>query len=281
MRQSAILILFILSLSACRDKVICPAFQSTYILDDSVRMAYYSYLWKIDKDERLRYLANQNPPLLDSAGVVVASAAKGTDYFAYVEPYVVDPDEVRKSKYGMVKYEPYWLKNYQMRTAPMENLLAPDPVEQPVIEDVGKFVESDFTDSVAVADTTAIAVAALEEDEFDTLDIPTLAVVEPPKPTTELKYLYRYDPNDKALNVDQAYYNKHFGKYLYTRVPIVEPKEPVADVPADSVSSGGIGAFFKALFSGGARIPIGETIEEDPVVSPPAEIIEEDPNSGF
>ncbi len=276
MRQLSAVIIIILCLASCRDKIICPAFQSTYILDDSVRMAYYSYLWKIDKDERLKYLASQKPVSLDSAGAVVASVGKGIDYFAYVEPYVVTPDEVKKTKFGIVKYEPYWLKNYELRTAPKENILAPEPIEEPpVVEDVGEFIASDFSDSAAVViDSTATIVSS----EEDTLDIPTLAIVEPAKPKTELKYLYRYDPNDKALNVEQAYYNKHFGQYLYTRVPIQEEvSEPLPDNPADSVSFGG---FFKGLFKGKKvkSDPIIQEVEVEPSLD---DAIKEDPNSGF
>lgn len=279
MRQILVLVIFFVCLSACRDKVICPAFQSTYILDDSVRSVYYSYLWKIDKEERLKYLADRKmPPPMDSSGVVLASAGDAIDYFAYVEPYTVTPDEVRKTRFGMVKYEPYWLKNYQLRTAPMENVLAPDPIEKETpVEDVGEFVASDFSDTASLV-TDSTMMADVEEDTFQ---IPKLAQVVPPKPTTEVKYLYRFDPEDKQLNVEQAYYIKHFGKYLYTRVPIQEEPDPVADLPADSLADDG-GGFFKNLFGGGNKNKVDDPVEEEPPADPPVdEVIEEDPSSGF
>jgi hypothetical protein len=257
----------LLLLTGCQDRVICPAFQSTYILDDSVRIAYYSPLWKIEKEERDRYLAEQKSKLqpLDSLGAVVASVGNTTDYFAYVEPYVLDATEVKKTKYGIVKYEPYWLKNYRLRTAPMEDILAPPlPVTEPVVEDVGEFLASDFIEDTPT-DTSVVANLDLEVDA-DTFEIPTLAIVEPPKPTKEIKYLYRYDPNDKALNVEQAYYNKHFGQQLYTYVAIKPPAPPVSEVPEEEKVS--FLDFFKNLFKGGM-----EETADDPAADP--DLIEE------
>ena len=58
--------------------MICPAFQSTYILDDSTRQAYFSYVWQLDENTRTQFLAKQkgqDPE--DSLGVV---AQPKTDY---------------------------------------------------------------------------------------------------------------------------------------------------------------------------------------------------------
>ncbi|MEQ8471009.1 MAG: hypothetical protein RIC35_07485 [Marinoscillum sp.] len=275
-----------LCISSCRDKVICPAFQSTYILDDSVRSVYYSYLWKLDVAEREKYLAGLITPATvdpaDSAalgGPVIASTAQ-TDYFAYLEPYKVREREVKKNKYGMVKYEPYWLTNYQQKTAPMENVLAPPPppVIEPVdtVKDVGQFVASDFSDSLTM-DSTAV-VANMEADTlgYDSLDIPSFpSIVQAPpqKPKLETQYLYKYDPKDKELNVEQAYYNKYFGQYLYRRVPVME-EPPASENPEAENEGGGVFAFFKGLFdkkevksdsvSVKVKPPIVET-EEPPV----------------
>jgi len=286
--------MIILTITACRDKVVCPAFQSAYILDDSVRQVYYSYLWKLDEAERLNYLSTKrqaNAVVSDSsassADAVVASN-NSVDYFAYVEPYMTDPREVRKSKFGMVKYEPYWLKNYQLRTAPKENVLTPPPPSVPVA-DQGEFYASDFNDSISadttniplVSDSVMLASSYAEEDSFE---IPKLAQVEPPKPATELKYLYRYDPNDKALNVEQEYYNRHFGQYLYARVPIQQPVEDQGNIVSDSLSTDN-GGFFKGLFSFMGKKKVVEEdplVEEPPLEEPPVdESIKEDPNSGF
>lgn len=243
MRHIIALLFLITVFSGCRDKVICPAFQSTYILDDSVRLTYYSYLWKIEKDERLQYLADQRASSSDSA-MLVANVG-GTDYFAYVEEFMVPPNEVNKTRFGIVKYEPYWLKNYELKSAPMENVLSPKNAveEQPV--DVGEFVESDFSDTLNVAgDTTAVALGAVgEEDSLDTFKLPTLARAPKPKPKKETVYLYRYDPKDKMLNVEQEYYNKHFGQQLYRKVEVVEPRPQ----QLDTASGGGFWDFFDFL----------------------------------
>lgn len=249
MRLITILIVLVF-LGSCKDKVICPAFQSTYILDDSVRAVYYSYLWKLDEETRLKYLADQRPKSTDSTGAVVASVAEGVDYFAYVEPYIVEPREVRKTKYGMVKYEPYWLKNYRHRTAPMENVLAPDPIEKDTVVDVGEFVASDFSDSTAVGTDGTASVASADSTAEEVFELPTIARAEPPKPKTQVKFLYGYDPEDKMLNVEQEYYNKHFGKYLYVNEPIVYDSATSAPDSAAAENSGWLKRFFQRLFSG-------------------------------
>lgn len=264
MRLIITLILFVLCISSCKDKVICPAFQSTYILDDSVRSVYYSYLWKLDPAEREKYLLSTRPaPVqrdstdttgLGSPGGPVIASTSQTDYFAYLEPYKVAEREVKKNKFGMVKYEPYWLANYRQKTAPMENVLAPPlpPVIEPVdtVKDVGEFVASDFSDSVAIDSTALLASVGVDSLGYDSLDIPSFpSIVQapPPKQKFETQYLYNYDPNDKQLNVEQAYYNKYFGQYLYRKVPVIEspPETPVSEGEA---SKGGLGGFFKGLF---------------------------------
>lgn len=263
MRQILVFLAIVLCFSACRDKVICPAFQSTYILDDSVRTIYYSYLWRLDEDERMTYLAQQKTKMDTSrtmandttavGGPVLASASNEVDYWAYVAQYKVPERDVNKNKFGMVKYEPYWLKNYRQRTAPMENVLTPP--EPPIIpadtmKDVGEFVASDFSDSVAMdsmslaaqldvqIDSTSLA----EEDSFDLPSFPPIAKMAEKEEKPETKWLYRYDPKDEMLNVEQQYYNKYFGDQLYVRV--------VKNlVPEDTTSVEKEGGFFKNLFN--------------------------------
>ena len=226
------MLIIILSLAACKDKIICPAFQSTYILDDSVRMAYYSYVWKLDEIERTKYLTSLNQPKQqDTSGAITIPSGTKIDYYAYAGQYVVPAREVKKTKYGIVKYEPYWLKSHHLRTAPMENVLAPDAPYVPQMDtsavEVGDIVAADFTDSVAL-DATVVAQEGVVSDSLpdESFKLPTLARAPPPPPKPPTKYLYGYDPEDKALNVEQDYYNKYFGEYL-----IAKPREKVADVP--------------------------------------------------
>lgn len=251
MRQSlSVLFIVIILISGCRDKVVCPAFQSTYILDDSVRLIYYSYLWKLDKEERSTYLARQRTNPNDTLETPALQAPQ-TDYYAYLEPYVVSPNEVRKSKYGIVKYEPYWLKNYQLRTAPMENILAPPAIPQPDTSavDIGDFVASDFSDTLKIADDSLSLALNAESDTSDFV-YPSLVIPPPPKPKKETVFLYRYDPEDETLNVEQQYYNKHFGHLLYTtrEVPVEQPQvsEPAIQTDTTAVTAGGL----KGLFQG-------------------------------
>lgn len=271
MRHTIALFIMIIALSGCRDKVICPAFQSTYILDDSVRLTYYSYLWKLDKGERLKYLASQRPANVDSS--TVAAVGNGVDYFAYVEEIMVPPNEVNKSRYGIVKYEPYWLKNYKLKSAPMENVLSPPAEVDPVVE-VGEFVASDFSDTINVAgDTTAVALhAAAEPDIVDTFELPTLARASKPKPKKETVYLYRYDPKDEMLNVEQQYYNKHFGQQLYRKVEVAPP----ATNEEPEETSGGFWDFLK-FGKKNTDEPDPFADETPPAQSTPDELADEEP----
>ncbi|RED96251.1 hypothetical protein [Marinoscillum furvescens] len=255
MRFFAALVACVLCLSSCVDKVICPAFQSAYILDDSVRSVYYSYLWKIEKEERLNYLAGQQAPEpqveLDTtaaAGPVVA-AAEGVDYFAYVEPFQAPYYPTEKTKFGIVKSPPFLIKNYQLRTAPMENILTPEPMEMPdtTSVDVGEFVASDFSDSVEVTlDTAAVLAEETAVSDTSEFELPSITQIEPPKTRQETRYLYGFDPKDQELNVEQAYYNKYFGEYLFRKVT-VPIEQPAA---ADTTSAGDKEGFFQRLFGG-------------------------------
>lgn len=225
-----LIILCYASLLSCQDKVICPAFQSTYILDDSTRDAYFSYVWQLDESTRAQYMASQqgtNPE--DTFGIV---AQPKTDYYAYAGEKVVPWRIQKKSKYGIIKQPLYPIKSYQMRTAPMENVLAPDPISN-------DFVAADFTDSLGV-DSLSIAMDSLTLDSVAT---------EPVVAKEETKYLYGYDPSDN-FNVEQEYYNRYFGEKFIDNRPKPEP----IPVPTDSLGNPIADStqvkepFFKGLF---------------------------------
>lgn len=219
------------SLISCQDKVICPAFQSTYILDDSVRNAYFSYVWQLDESTRTQFLAQQKGQSSgDSLGVV---AQPTTDYYAYAGEKVVPWRLQKRTKYGIIKKTPYPIKNYQLRTAPMENVLAPAPVSN-------EFVAADFADSLGI--TPGVV---MDSTQIDSIGSRPVAATEEEKKGP--KYLYGYDPEDN-YNVEQEYYNRYFGKLLVDNRP--EPKPASADSLA-AQSSDSVAAkepFFKRLF---------------------------------
>lgn len=166
MRPSLLLLGFTIILFAfysCKDKVICPAFQSTYILDDSMRMAYFS------------------PFLGDSLPRETAM--------------------VRKSKYGIIKKDPYLVKNYKLKTSPMENVLRP-PEEDTTSVETGEFVAEDFVEGDSL-------LASNEKKEPE---------------EKEEKYKYGYRRDDK-FNTEQEYYNKYFGYLFVDDTPEVEEEE--------------------------------------------------------
>ena len=98
-----LLLLIFTALFSCRDKVICSAFQSTYILDDSTRNSYYSYVWQLDEVTRAQYLAQQSSGQRDDSPGIVGQPK--TDYYAYAGEKVVPWRTPNRTKYGIVKYE--------------------------------------------------------------------------------------------------------------------------------------------------------------------------------
>ncbi len=255
MRRLIILICYAILMS-CQDRIICPAFQSTYILDDSTRNAYFSYVWQLDENTRTQFLAQQkgqNPE--DSLGVV---AQPKTDYYAYAGEKVVPWRLQKRTKYGIIKKVPYPIKNYRLRTAPMENVLAPEPI-------TNDFVASDFGDSLAI-DSLSIAMDSIS---LDSLQANTIASIDDAE-ADEIKYLYGYDPSDN-FNVEQEYYNKYFGEQLIDKRPKPEP------VPVDSLGAAAVAdsittkePFFKGLFKKKKKKE-PEEVDEPPTEGEPTE----------
>ncbi len=215
--------------TACRDKIICSAFQSTYILDDSTRHAYYSSFWRLDKATQEKYLASIAPPDTSSDSSAVGNTEGMAPYYAYVEKHLTPIVNPRRTRYGVVKYEPNWMKTYKLKSSPMENVLGPRK-EAPDIEeeqvDLGEFVATDLSDTAVVIDSMMLA----SEDSL--LVAPKDTAVSPKREGP--KYLYGYDPKDN-FNVEQEYYNKYFGEYLIAK-PKKEPEVPEAASDSTQVS---------------------------------------------
>ncbi|MDW3211793.1 MAG: hypothetical protein R8N23_18130 [Reichenbachiella sp.] len=134
MRRTSFPILFVLCLVfyACKDNVVCPAFQSTYILDDSMRMAKYSYF------------ANDSTPKFASAS--------------------------RRTKYGVNKQTSLFRKNYELMTAPKKNVLAPVPEDtSELIIDQGEFLAEDFVDTDTLGTDSVSTAPLLAQVEKDTI----------------------------------------------------------------------------------------------------------------
>lgn len=283
MRVLCVFVVAVILLSACADRVICPAFQSTYILDDSTRIAYYSYAWKLNEGTRQQYIASLSSvdtTGVDSLGMGDAPPKNNwSEYYAYAGRYVQPREEVRKTKYGIVKREPTWLKKYKLRTAPMVNVYGPER-EQAGPVDEGEFYASDFNlaDSLGIVASDSLA-----------LDSTAVAVKEVPssvKKKKEQKYRFRYDPNDN-FNAEQDYYNKYFGKLLIDNRPDPEPApaDTLANQTAvpDSLQNNGkkgLGGLFKKKKKkeeGDTDAESGPPAEESPAEETPEE---EDPEEG-
>ncbi len=225
MRVLCVFVFAMILLSACTDRVICPAFQSAYILDDSTRTAYYSYAWKLDEGTRQQYIASLSSvdtTQVDSLGRGDSPSGNNwSEYYAYAGRYVQPVQRVRKTKYGIVKREPAWLKNYKLRSAPMVNVYGPErdhigPVDE------GEFFASDFSaeDSLGIVSS-------------DSLGLDSTAVAKVPaavQQEKEQRYRFNYDPDDN-FNAEQDYYNKYFGELLVDRRP------PAPPTPIDTVAN--------------------------------------------
>ncbi len=251
--QRVVVVMCLFALYSCQDRVICPAYQSTYILHDSTRYAYFSYAWQLDEETRAQFFAknatkeNSN----DTLQVAMVSQPK-TDYYAYAGEKVVPWRVPNRTKYGIQKKVPYPVKNYRLRTAPMENVLAPEPVSN-------DFVASDFTDSLPL-DSTALA--------LDSLETKPVAVKE------ETKYRYKYDPKDN-FNVEQEYYNKYFGEKFIDKRDQPQNTTKGIDTEAIPDSLQIKEPFFKRLFKKKDKsTPIEDvepTEENQPEETPPLE----------
>ncbi len=233
MRYVCVFVLMMLLASACRDKIICAAFQSTYILDDSTRTAYFSYVWQLDDATRDQYIASldsSSSSTPDSGAVVAGDQGLGWgEYYAYAGDYQPTRHNVRKTKYGIVKYEPYWLKNYNMKTSPMENVLGP---EKPLTTPEEPQPEQLIAGAETELDSAAVAPVAMDSTGFasDSVAVASAEDVEEEPKKKEQRYRFRYDPKDN-FNVEQDYYNKYFGVLLLDLTP--EPEEQ----PSDSLAN--------------------------------------------
>jgi len=245
MRLLCYALLVVLLAASCRDKVICPTFQSTYILDDSVRSTYFSYLWYLNEEERKAYLASNSKPndVLppDSLGEMVASTDKaaGVDYFAYTADYKVPPRETKKNKYGIVKRTPVipnLVRNLQLKTVPKENVLTPAPPEEEAAEKPAGTPQDSA--SYAPLDSTA-AVAQTDSLGVSKTDSTSVAEKVEKKKAPWEPFKYGFNPLD-SMQPDQEYYFRKYGWLLQNAAP----KE---DAEADSatVEKKGLKGLFK------------------------------------
>lgn len=282
MRVLCVFVFAVILLTACTDRVICPAFQSAYILDDSTRTAFYSYAWKLDESTRQQYIASlssADTTQTDSLGRGDAPSKNNwSEYYAYAGRYVQPREEVRKTKYGIVKREPHWLKKYKLRSAPMVNVYGPER-EQSGPVDEGEFFASDFnsTDSLGIVSSDSLA--------LDSTAV-VAKVPESVQKKPEQKYRFRYDPKDN-FNAEQDYYNKYFGKLLLDNRPDPQPApvDSLANQTAvpDSLQTNnkkGLGGLFKKKKK--KRNDDPEAEETPPVEGDPAEETTEegDPDEG-
>lgn len=254
MRQLCYALFVTFLFASCRDKVICPAFQSTYILDDSVRNTYFSYAWYLSPEERnaktasqsqvaqtdsLDVIATTQPTILppDSLGEIVASAdqSAGVDYFAYTADYKVLPREIKKTKYGIIKRTPVIpniVRNFQLKTSPMQNVLTPPELrkEEEVVPDL-------ISSALAPLDSTA-TIAAQDSLNVVQPDSSSVAVVDEieEKKKKWIQFKYGFKPSDN-MQPDQEYYFRRYGWLLQNAPPREEPVDTTQQTQSSSLDS--------------------------------------------
>ena len=240
MRQLCYAMFMILFLASCRDRVICAAFQSTYILDDSVRNAYFSYAWYLGDERNTAPTAAPEILPLDSLGDMVASTdqSAGIDYFAYTADYKVPPRMPKRTKYGIVKQTPVipnLVKNIQLRSSPKENVYSPPTVAKEEI-----VPDPILTDSSALAPLDSTAFIA-SEDSLN-VDQPSDSLAVASTPTDEEKrkdwvqFRYGFNPID-GMQPDQEYYFRRYGWLLQNAAPKEEPIDTTPIIPTNKVDS--------------------------------------------
>jgi hypothetical protein len=247
MRQLIYAMVFLLLIVSCRDKVICPTFQSTYILDDSVRTTYFSYLWYLDEEERQQHLAGEAktaPQDTDSLDMLVASADNEqapVDYFAYTSEYKAPLQRTRKTKYGVIK-EPIafttLIRNIRMKTGPRQNVLTP-PMPS-AEEETENLMAMDSTQSDSLSSVGGLAADSLATD--------STAVAQTPEEKADEeweRFKYGFVPRP-GMHPDQDYYYKKYGWLLQNARPEPDTTQNAADsLMADSTSQRGFLGIFK------------------------------------
>ncbi len=234
-----LLILIPYLLISCQYKVVCPAYQSAYILDKSTRQAYFSYVWQLDEDTRTQFLAQQNTQESEDSLQIMVEQPK-TDYYAYVSKKIIPRTFPKRTKYGTIKKVVSPIKNFQLKIAPKKNILAPeDPIST-------NFVASEIG-SLPPADSFSIAIDSINKATDQTK--PAIA-------KDKTKFLYGYDPKDN-FNVEQEYYNKYFGEQL------IDNRQKKPSAPLDSLSSDSVKikkSFLRNLFKKKPKLEEDESI---------------------
>jgi hypothetical protein len=242
--------LVLVLLASCRDKVICPTFQSTYILDDSVRNVYFSYLWYLSEEERKAYASRPKVPPPDTTGVVASAKPEAqVDYFDYTAEYKVPVRGTKKNKYGIVQRPmvmSYTVQNLRMKSSPMRDVKTPP---KPAVDDK--------EDSGMPMDSTALASLDSTAVKTDSLAAKPLAKKKPDwKP-----FLYDFNPYD-SMQPDQENYFREFGWLLQNRAP--RPGEGDVDEQPEEKKG-----FFKRLLG-------TKKGEEESADAAPSQLSEED-----
>ena len=282
------IVLVAILLNACRSNVICPAYQSTYILDMYKKRSTFAM------KERTYYTTHL---LYDSVQMTTSEDSLRRQQFShFIDSVPFSRFDVRKNKNGRVTrvkvakndinreaykrrkdlvsefdYLPgfdkaHWYRkhNDQQTIKREDQFIAPFDSSELVVDE-GFFVAEDFAgDSLGVSISANLSVSdSLSSDSLATEQ--TLATAEEPRVTERYRFGYEYGNN--KFNEDQDYYNKEFGHLLVMKVqppPPVEEEFTASETESDTTAvkkKGFFGKFKKKKSE--EDLPLEEEVNEE------------------
>lgn len=139
-----ILFVLMLAISACNDKLICPAYQSYFILDNT------NYPREGYPNDRSQGLATSRFSYPDMSNHLIENPIRD-EYFSYIDtdsfPKMV---EVSKNQYGIITEKRLRARDRAMQTIPMEVVIPQAPDSLIYAGDEELFTELDLVDSLAI-----------------------------------------------------------------------------------------------------------------------------------
>ncbi|WP_162555850.1 hypothetical protein [Reichenbachiella versicolor] len=194
----------------------------------------------------------------------------------------------RRTKYGVNKKTNYYRKNYELMTAPKENILK-TPVfdsvnfgidqatllaredkrrdafklsgeEDPFLSPIDSMLM--VSDSTMLPDSTWVVESRVDSTSLDSLTM--MALNEPDTVDEGPKYKYRYH-TENNFNMEQVYYNKYYGElFIDNRPPPPSPEELAAmQARADSIKQANKKPFFGLFAKANADDLKEDTSEEE------------------
>ena len=289
------LLVVIFLLSACRSNMICPAYQSTYILD------MYKKRSTFDLKERTYYTTHL---LYDSVQLSTSEDSLRRQQFShFIDSLPFSRFDVRKNKKGRVTrvrvakndinreaykrrkdliseydYLPgfnkalWYRKNDDQRLIDMKDQFIPPEDTTTDVVDEGFFVAEDFVsdDSLGVSVTAAVALPDSLATDSVALNEP-VAALEDEEPQVTERYRFGYEFKNNKFNEDQDYYNKEYGHLLVMKVQPPPPEPEITEETSESDTTAVKKKGFMSRFKNKKKKKKEEAADGEEVATPDTE----------